>query len=71
MPRIRVSVSVPEEIALYLRKAPNASALVSESVRLYQAEQLRNELTAAYQADRAESAGLDSEWSDADARVPG
>ncbi len=70
MARVRVSVSVPEEIALYLRQAPNASAVVSEAVRRYQAEQLRNELAAAYRADRAESAAFDDEWSSADARVP-
>lgn len=69
MTRVRVTVSVPAEVATYLRSAANASAVVAEAVSRYRVEQLEQELAAAYQADRDEAASLHSEWETADAEV--
>ena len=69
MGRVRVTVSVPEELATYLRSTPNASAVVAEAVSRYRVEQLEQELVAAYEADRAEAAALNDEWEAAGAEV--
>ena len=69
MPSTRITVSLPEELASYVRQSKNASALVAEAVARYRAELARQELEAAYREDAAESARIDAEWSGADAEV--
>jgi hypothetical protein len=69
MGRVRVTVSVPEEVATYLRSTPNASAIVAEAVSRYRTKQLEQELAAAYEADRAETVALNDEWKAADAEA--
>ena len=69
MSRTRITVSLPEELASYVRRSPNASALVAEAVARYRAELARQELEAAYREDAKETARLDAEWSGADAEV--
>jgi len=69
MARVRVTVSLPEDVATYLRAQPNASACVSEAVARYRVEQLERELASAYEADRAEAAAVNDDWKTADAEV--
>jgi hypothetical protein len=69
MGRVRVTVSVPEEVATYLRSTPNASAVVAEAVSRYRVEQLEQELAVAYEADRDEAAALNHEWEATDVEV--
>jgi hypothetical protein len=69
MGRVRVTVSVPEEVATYLRLTPNASAVVAEAVRRYRVDELRRELADAYEADREEAAALHEEWAAVDPEV--
>ena len=69
MARVRVSVSVPEKVATCLRSTANASAVVAEAVSRYRVEQLEQELTAAYAADRTEAAALNDEWEATSAEV--
>jgi hypothetical protein len=67
MTRVRVTVSLPEELGTYLRRAPNASALVAEAVGRYRTEEARQELEAAYREDAEEAARINAEWEGADA----
>jgi hypothetical protein len=67
MVRTRITVSLPEELASYVRQAPNTSALVAEAVGRYRAEVARQELEAAYREDAGEAAELNSLWASADA----
>ena len=69
MPKKRITVTVDEDIADFLYKVPNTSAVVSDAVRDYRARQLEKELEAAYREDAAENADLATEWEPADAEV--
>lgn len=71
MGKVKMTFSVPEETAEYLRSTPNASAVVSEAVEAYRATALELELEEAYQEDRAEAERLNREWEAADAEVQG
>jgi hypothetical protein len=71
MRKTRMTLTLDPEVATYLAKAPNRSALVCEAVRGYRARQLDLELAAAYREDREESARLAAEWETADAEVEG
>ncbi len=69
MGRVRMTVSVPVEVATYLRAQPNASAVVSEAVGRCRVERLERELASAYEADRAGAAAVNDDWKTADAEV--
>ncbi len=69
MPKKRITVTVDEPIAEYLADLPNASAMVCEAVKQYQARELEKQLEAAYREDAAESAELNADWEPADAEV--
>lgn len=61
-----MTLSLSEDVALYLRSQDNASAVVGEAVEEYRARLLDRELEAAYRAGAAESASLAEEWEGAD-----
>ena len=65
--RTRITVSVPADVARYLRSTSNASAVVCEAIRLYRARELAHRLEVAYRTDAAESAEINREWESADA----
>ncbi len=67
--RTRVTISVPPDIARYLRSTSNASALVCEAIRMYRARDLARRLEEAYRTDRAEAERINREWEAADAEV--
>ena len=67
--RTRVTVSVPNDIAHYLRSTLNASAVVCEAIQVYRARELERRLEEAYQADAAEAERINREWERADAEV--
>ena len=69
MPKKRITVTVDADIAEYLYKVPNTSAVVCEAVRDYRARQLERELETAYREDSADNAELAAEWEPADAEV--
>ena len=69
MAKKRFTVTVDDDIAEFLYRAPNTSAMVSEAVREYRARQLERELEEAYREDNAESAEIAAEWEPADAAV--
>jgi hypothetical protein len=65
----RLTVSMPEELAEYLRSKPNASAVVAEAVEEYRVRELELRLEEAYREDAGESEKLHEEWSSVDAEV--
>ena len=67
--RTRVTISVPADIARYLRATPNASALVCEAIKVYRARDLARRLEEAYRADGEEAERINREWESADAEV--
>ena len=67
--RTRVTISVPTDIAAYLRSTRNASALVCDAIRAYRARELARRLEVAYRADRAEAERINADWESADAEV--
>ena len=69
MSKVKMTISLPQNTALYLREKPNASAVVAESVEIYRARELERDLEAAYRADASEAESLNREWQGADAKV--
>lgn len=69
MTKKRITVTIDEDVADYLYRAPNTSAIVCEAVRDYRDRQLEKELEVAYREDAAASAELAAEWESADTEV--
>lgn len=69
MPKVKMTISVSEEVADYLRATPNASAVVAEAVEAYRAQQLEERLGEAYREDAVEAEELNREWEQVDAEV--
>lgn len=69
MSKNRMTFSLADDVASYLRSQPNASAVVAEAVRSYRADELEKQLEAAYREDAEESARINAEWQAADAGV--
>ena len=67
--RTRVTISVPTDIAAYLRSTRNASALVCDAIRAYRAREQARRLEVAYRADRNEAERINADWESADAEV--
>lgn len=67
--RTRVTVSLPADIARYLRSTSNASALVCEALKAHRARALEHRLEQAYRAGAAEAEQLNRDWERADAEV--
>ncbi len=69
MTKTKLTVSLSEELARYLRSMPNASSVVAEAVAEYRARELEHRLEEAYREDAAESEELNGEWAGVDAEV--
>ena len=69
MSKAKMTISVTDDIAAYLRSAPNASLRVSEAVSQYRASELNRRLESAYREDAEESAFLNSEWEETDSEI--
>ncbi len=67
--RTRMTVSVPADVAEYLRSTSNASAVVCEAIAVYRAHELDRRLEEAYRAGAAESEQLSRDWEGVDAQV--
>ena len=67
--RTWVTISVPTDIAVYLRSTSNASALVCDAIREYRARDIARRLEAAYRADSSEAERINADWESADAVV--
>lgn len=71
MTKAKLTVSIPLDLAEYLRSKPNASAVVSEAVEEYRTRELEERLAIAYREDAAEAEQLNQEWESADAEPEG
>lgn len=69
MSKVKLTISVTDEVASYLRSRGNASAVVSDAVREYRARELEAELARAYREDATEAEQLNAEWTSVDAEV--
>lgn len=69
MSKVKMTISIPESLATYLRSTPNASSVVAEAVEIYQAQQLEAQLEEAYREDAEEAERLNQEWEAIDAEV--
>ena len=70
MSKIKLTVSLPEETAKYLRSTSNASAVVAEAVEIYRARDLEQRLEEDYRQGAEESEDLNRDWETTDAKVP-
>lgn len=70
MSKAKITVSVPGDVADYLRSKPNVSAVVTEAVEEYRVRELEEQLEDAYRRDADESEQIHEEWSSVDAEVP-
>ncbi len=69
MSKAKLTISVTEELAEYLRSTPSVSSTIAEAVEAYRARALEATLEEAYREDAAEAEQLSREWESADAGV--
>ncbi len=69
MGKAKLTISVTEELAEYLRSTPSVSSTIAEAVEAYRARELEAKLEKAYREDAAETEKLNREWESADAEV--
>ena len=67
MSRIKLTVSLPEEVVAYLRTTPNMSSTIAEAVVEYRERELEKVLEKSYLEDAEEAELLAREWETADA----
>lgn len=69
MSKSKMTVSLPENVAIYLRSKPNASLVIAEAVDAYRTRELEAELEDAYREDAEEAEALNRQWEAADSEV--
>jgi hypothetical protein len=69
MSKVKMTISVPEDLALYLRSKSNVSGVVAEAVEEYRAHELERRLEDSYRQDAEEAEELNREWQSVDAEV--
>ena len=67
MPKVKLTVSLPQDVADYLRSTPNMSSTIAEAVMEYRARELEAALEKAYREDAEEADELNREWEIVDA----
>jgi len=67
MARVKLTVSLPEEVVDYLRTTPNMSSTIAEAVVEYRARALEAALEKAYREDADEAEELNRDWEGVDA----
>ena len=66
MSKVKMTVSLPEEIAGYLRSTSGISSTIAEAVTEYRARELDQVLEAAYREDAPEAEQLNRKWESVD-----
>lgn len=69
MSKVKLTISVAEEVAAYLRTTPSVSSTIAEAVEAYRARELEQRLEEGYREDATEADRLNSEWESVDAEV--
>ena len=64
-----MTISLPDEVAGYLRTKRNASAIVADAVVAYRTREQEAELEQAYREGAKEAEALNREWENADAAL--
>lgn len=69
MSKVKMTISVPKDLALYLRSKSNVSCVVAEAVEEYRAHELERQLETSYREGAEEAEKLHRDWEAADAEV--
>ena len=69
MSKVKLTISITEDLAAYLRSTPSVSSTIAEAVEAYRARELEAELEQGYREDAAEAEKLNQDWEAADAEV--
>ena len=69
MSKAKLTISIDEELAAYLRSTPSVSSTIAEAVEAYRTRELEAELAEAYREDAEEAERLSRQWEGADAEV--
>jgi len=64
-----MTISIPEELAEYLRGTRSVSSTIAEAVEIYRVRELDLTLEEAYKEDADEAKRLDDEWSTVDEEI--
>jgi hypothetical protein len=66
MSKVKMTISISEDLADYLRDTASVSSTIAEAVEAYRARALERELEEAYLADAAEAEQLNEIWKSVD-----
>ena len=69
MAKVKMTISIDQGVAEYLRSTGGVSSTVEEAVSEYRSRALALELEQAYREDADEAERLDAEWRAADSEV--
>lgn len=69
MGKVKMTISIDEEVAEYLRATDGVSSTIEEAVGKYRARLLEQELEGAYSEGAEEAEQLEAEWRVADTEV--
>ena len=69
MGKAKLTISLDEELAEYLRSTPSVSSTIAEAVEVYRLRELETMLEESYRQDSDESERLNEDWSEADAEI--
>ena len=69
MSKAKLTISITQELADYLRSTPSVSSTIAEAVEIYRSRKLEAALEEAYREDAAEAERLHNEWVAADAEI--
>jgi len=69
MSKVKLTISLSEELAHYVRAKPNSSGFIAEAVADYRLRELEHCLEAAYREDAAESDALNRIWRGVDSEI--
>lgn len=69
MTKVKMTVSLSEEVAGYLRSTSSISSTIAEAVSEYRARELARTLEEAYKEDAEEASEIDQAWEPANAEM--
>ena len=69
MRKVKVTISLSEDLAQYLRSKPNTSSVIAEAVSEYRCRELEQCLDEAYREDAEQAEQLNRVWACVDAPI--
>jgi len=67
MSKVKMTISLNQGLAEYLRSTPSISSTIAEAVEVYRIREMEARLEQAYREDAVEAEDLNKEWESADA----